>query len=136
MKSHYLFPGQYVIYREPCLVTTILGSCVAVALFDPVKRISGLNHYLLPKPGSSSGAENFRYASFSTPAMFEAMMGAGAARERLQAKVYGGARVLDQLNLGESIGRQNIDCALEFLKEKTFPLWPAKWAANPVVKLF
>jgi two-component system chemotaxis response regulator CheB len=118
MKSHYLFPGQYVIYREPCLVTTILGSCVAVALFDPVKRISGLNHYLLPKPGSSSGAENFRYASFSTPAMFEAMMGAGAARERLQAKVYGGARVLDQLNLGESIGRQNIDCALEFLKEK------------------
>jgi two-component system chemotaxis response regulator CheB len=116
MKAHYLFPGQYIVCREAFQVTTILGSCVAVALYDPLKKIAGLNHYLLPRPTTASGADSLRYGSVSLPAMIEEMVSNGASRGRLQARIYGGARVLDQLNLGESIGRQNIDFAVDFLR--------------------
>lgn len=122
MKSHYLFPGQFIVYREPCLVTTILGSCVAIALFDPLKRIGALNHYLLPQPGSSSGERSLRYGSVSTDEMIDEMLSVGASLDRLQAKVYGGARVLDNLNLGESIGKQNIDFAMKYLSQHRIPV--------------
>lgn len=118
MKTHYLFPGQFVVYREPCLITTILGSCVAIALFDPLKKIAGLNHYLLPQPGSANGLASLRYGSVSFEQMIESMASQGAGIERLQAKIFGGAKVLDNLNLGESIGKQNVDFALKVLAEK------------------
>jgi two-component system chemotaxis response regulator CheB len=118
MKSHYLFPGQFIVEREPCLVTTILGSCVAVALHDPLKRITGLNHYLLPRPAQTSDTTNLRYGSVSLQQMIDDMKILGAATDRLQAKVYGGARVLDNLNLGESIGTANIEFALSELSKQ------------------
>jgi two-component system chemotaxis response regulator CheB len=122
MNNQYLFPGQFIVTREPTLVTTILGSCVAVALYEPTKRIAALNHYLLPRPGDSSMAGSLRYASVSLPQMLENMLEVGACFERIQAKVYGGARVLDNVGLGESIGKHNIDFALNWLKERKIPI--------------
>lgn len=122
MKSHYLFPGQYVVYREPCLVTTILGSCVAIVLFDPVRRIGAVNHYLLPEPTTAAGEASLRYGSVSFAQMLHSMQEAGADLQRLQAKIYGGARVLDNLNLGESIGKQNIDFATRVLAAHRIPV--------------
>jgi two-component system chemotaxis response regulator CheB len=122
MKTHYLFPGQFVVYHEPCMVTTILGSCVAIALFDPLKRIAGLNHFLLPTPGTAAGATSLRYGSVSTPEMLDQMIAEGASPERLRAKIFGGAKVLDDLNLGESIGRQNIEFAQSFLAGRRIPI--------------
>ncbi len=107
---------------EPAVVTTILGSCVAVALHDPARRITGLNHYLLPHPGGAEGNSSLRYASVSLPKMLEEMLAQGAAHERLQAKVYGGARVIDNIGLGDSIGRTNVDYALTWLKERKIPV--------------
>ncbi|NBO37351.1 response regulator [bacterium] len=122
MKSHYLFPGQFFVSREPCLVTTILGSCVAVALFDPSRRIAALNHYLLPRPSGMAQEGSLRYGSVSLPLMIEEMLALGARSESIQAKVYGGARVLDNVGLGESIGKHNIDFALDYLKAQKIPV--------------
>ncbi|MFZ9519127.1 MAG: chemotaxis protein CheB [Silvanigrellaceae bacterium] len=130
MKTHYLFPGQLVVYQEPCMVTTILGSCVAIAMFDPVERIAGLNHFLLPNPSTTGGASSPRYGSVSTPMMLDQLLAAGAVPERLQAKIFGGARVLDDLNLGESIGRQNVEFAKSFLASRRIPVVEEQTGGN------
>ncbi|MBM3383309.1 MAG: response regulator [Betaproteobacteria bacterium] len=122
MNNIYLFPGHFVVSVEPAEVTTILGSCVAVALHDPSRRITALNHYLLPQPGGTEGASSLRYAGVSLPRMLEEILSQGAALDRLQAKVYGGARVIDNIGLGDSIGRTNVDFALAWLKERRIPV--------------
>jgi len=66
MSQLYLFPGQFVVMSEKATVTTVLGSCVSVALFDPKKRIAGMNHFLLPQ-AKNTEAENggLRYGTIS-----------------------------------------------------------------------
>ena len=66
MKTHYLFPGKLAAFKEECVITTLLGSCVAVALHDPDSKVGGLNHYLLPEvmPGE---VPNPRYGNFAIP---------------------------------------------------------------------
>ena len=85
----YLHPGQFTVAVAPCTITTILGSCVAVCLFDPVARIGGLNHFLLPRaPGKNN---SLRFGNVAVPRLIEAMVECGAVKRRLQAKVIGGA---------------------------------------------
>lgn len=122
MNSKYLFPGQFFVATEPSLITTILGSCVAVALYDPNKRIAGLNHFLLPYPAQGSKEQSLRYGSVSLPLMLEELIKYGAVLERLQAKIYGGARVIENVSLAEGIGKLNIDFAREWLREKRIPI--------------
>jgi two-component system chemotaxis response regulator CheB len=130
MNSIYLFPGHYVVTTEPAEVTTILGSCVAVALHDPNQRITGLNHYLLAHPGGVEGNSSLRYASVSLPKMLEDILARGATFERLQAKIYGGARVIDNIGLGDSIGRTNVNYALSWLKERKIPVLANELGGN------
>lgn len=95
---------------------------MAVALYDPNKRIAGLNHFLLPSPASGSNDTSLRYGNISLPLMLRDMLNAGASMERLHAKIYGGARVLENVSIGDSIGKLNIDFAREWLKEKRIPV--------------
>ncbi|MEY4064949.1 MAG: hypothetical protein RIR26_1157 [Pseudomonadota bacterium] len=123
MSQLYLFPGQFVVMSEKATVTTVLGSCVAVALFDAKKRIAGMNHFLLPQAKNMEQENSgLRYGIFSLSKMLDEMLHLGASQEHLQAKVYGGARVLENVGLGDSVGRQNIDCALNWLGEKKIPV--------------
>lgn len=123
MSQLYLFPGQFVVMSEKTTVTTVLGSCVAVALYDAKKRIAGMNHFLLPQSRNAEPENGgLRYGAISLSKMLEQMLALGAHQEHLQAKVYGGARVLENVGLGDSIGRQNIDFALSWLNEKRIPI--------------
>lgn len=115
MKTAYLFPGKVLAFKEECVVTTLLGSCVAVALHDPESKVGGLNHYLLPEvmPGE---VPNARYGSFAIPELISEMEKLGASTKNIQAKVYGGANVISGAKVGEGIGKRNIDLATETLK--------------------
>jgi chemotaxis protein CheD len=98
-------------------ISTILGSCVACCLFDPERRLGGINHFLLPDPTGSSLAP----ASFGTHAMellINALLSRGAERARLRAKAFGGARVVDGLS---DIGARNSVFVLEFLARERIP---------------
>jgi chemotaxis receptor (MCP) glutamine deamidase CheD len=79
--------------REPSVLKTVLGSCIAVCLTDPVARIGGMNHFMLPAPGDGSeepwGAA--RYGIHAMDLLVGAMLKAGADRLRLQARLFGGA---------------------------------------------
>lgn len=91
------------------VMTTVLGSCVAACLFDPERRVGGMNHFLLP---DAPGQRDIRHASAAMEQLVNAMLKRGARRERMVAKLFGGARI--QANLPD-IGRRNAEAARMFL---------------------
>jgi len=111
----FLLPGQMFTSREATTVTTILGSCVAVCLWSPAKGIGGMNHYLLPE-GETTEANRFRYGSNANPALLQELLSLGCLVTDLRAKVFGGATIMASADPGQSLGKRNMDLALEFLK--------------------
>lgn len=121
MNSHYLFPGKMAAFKEETIISTLLGSCVAVAIFDPTTRIGGLNHYLLAT-GFGSEVLNSRYGAFAIPALVDECVRLGANRGKLQAKIYGGANVISVSSLGDGVGKRNIEIAENLLKDLNIPI--------------
>lgn len=98
------------------LISTILGSCVAVALYDPNKKIAGLCHYLLSRIADVDGGPIARYGDQAIPMLIDEMVQLGANPRSLIAKVYGGGNVLGNVTVGISVGLKNISIAHEILK--------------------
>lgn len=119
MMSHYLYPGKLFATSEPTEITTILGSCVAVALFDPVTKSGGLNHFLLPSVAGEN-CDNPRYGRFAIPELVRQMEALGVPRRRLEAKIYGGGSVLAETTI--EIGKNNIETAIEILGQLGIPV--------------
>ena len=107
--------GEFRISRDPSeVLMTVLGSCVAACLRDPVAGVGGLNHFLLPG-ASSTDTKTVKYGLQAMELLINGLIRAGAHRHRLEAKLFGGAR----LRLGlPDIGRSNGEFALEFLKRE------------------
>ena len=94
------------------LLGTVLGSCVAVCLHDPVRAIGGMNHFLLPF-GQEEGANRpVRYGLFAMEMLINDLLKAGARKSRLEAKLFGGARISAELR---DIGQANSVFAREYL---------------------
>lgn len=118
----YLQPGQFFASAEASLVTTILGSCVAVCLWDETTRIGGLNHFLLPH-WSGGGNASPRFANVATQKLLDAVLGLGARRQALQAKVFGGASVVEAFRAsGHPLGSKNVTVARELLEQARIPV--------------
>lgn len=111
----YLFPGQIFTSADPVLVTTILGSCVAVCLWDAEACVGGINHFLLAR-NPMSGRDDARYGDTAMARLLESVIERGASRRQLMAKIVGGACVVAGLSVGRaSIGEQNATVARDFL---------------------
>jgi len=94
-----------------------LGSCVAIILYDPVARIGGVVHVLLPKSPIKCDSEE-KYADTGTRKLVKEMLNHGAKKERLVAKLVGGAQMFPNLNLSiADIGRQNSMIIRNILRE-------------------
>lgn len=121
MNSHYLFPGKHAAFKEETVISTLLGSCVAVAIYDPTTKIGGLNHYLLPdaQPGERM---NSRYGNHAIQMLVDDCVKLGANRSQLQAKVYGGGNVISVSSLGDAIGKRNIELAENMLSQMGIPI--------------
>lgn len=94
------------------VLTTTLGSCVATCLRDPIARIGGMNHFLLPHGTESQGSEALRYGAYAMELLINGLLRAGARRDRLEARLFGGGRLTENL---PDIGRQNVEFAERFL---------------------
>lgn len=117
----YLYPGQFTVASVPCTVTTILGSCVAVSVYDPVARTGGLNHHLLPRAPEAD--PSLRFGDIAVPQLIAAVLEAGADHQRLLAKIVGGACVLDAYrDRPNHVGRQNVRVALDVLSQAAIPV--------------
>lgn len=109
-----LIQGDHKVSDAPHVVlTTILGSCVAACIYDPERGIGGMNHYLLPE--TSHGNSDVRFAAAAIEILINALLRQGAQRNRLQAKLFGGARMMASL---PDIGRQNVEVAQRILQSE------------------
>jgi chemotaxis protein CheD len=118
----YLHPGQVYIARDPAMITTVLGSCVAICLWDPTTAIGGANHYMLPaNPGS--GQDSARFGDVAFVQLLKGVLAAGAHGRQLRAKLFGGATVLKTLpTSGKLLGAQNVELAHRLLREQQIVL--------------
>jgi chemotaxis protein CheD len=109
--------GEYSVSADPDVVfTTILGSCVAACIRDPVAGVGGLNHFLLPGNENGSGStEVERYGVHLMELLVNGLMKIGARRDRLEAKLFGGAKMMERLS---DIGKLNASFAERFLKHE------------------
>jgi chemotaxis protein CheD len=111
--------GEFAVSDDPHMVlNTILGSCVAACMRDAVAGVGGMNHFLLPggrRKQAGAEPEAVRYGVQSMELLLNALYGMGARRERLEVKLFGGARVVEGLS---DIGRQNAAFAEQFLKSE------------------
>jgi chemotaxis protein CheD len=119
----YLHPGQMHVATAPCAIKTLLGSCVAVCVWDTQAHVGGAVHYLLPR-GREGRSETGRYGNLAIPALIRAVCALGGNMLSLKAKVFGGAKVLAGLatSPGASLGESNIAMAREVLGAQNVPV--------------
>jgi chemotaxis protein CheD len=110
-------PGEYYITQRDMVIVTVLGSCVSACMRDPVAKVGGMNHFMLPDrdmegPLSASA----RYGAYAMEVLINQLFALGARRERLEAKVFGAARVLPGMS---DIGERNAAFAIDYLKRES-----------------
>lgn len=114
-KLIYVVQGTYHVTALPeATLSTVLGSCISACLFDPVAAIGGMNHFLLPN-GSGTEAGHIRFGVNAMEKLINELLQSGATKQRLQAKLFGGACMSVTLN---DIGQQNIAFAHSFLADE------------------
>lgn len=117
-KNHFLFAGTVFASSEPHAVTTILGSCVTVCLWDYVLRIGGVNHYQLPF-WNGDGLPSPKFGNIAIPKLVEKMLLLGSARKNLRAKVTGGSsRFVSPIE----VARTNVMIAERILDQEHIPI--------------
>ncbi len=115
-----LTPGQLYCAREPTLLTTILGSCVAVCLWDGERGIGGMNHFVLPY--ERPGLHNARCGPIAMRQLISGLLDLGARMPMLRAKLFGGAAVLRVGPNGANIGSENVRVAIASLRDHHIPI--------------
>ncbi len=119
--SHYLLPGNLFVNSDEYAVTTVLGSCVSVCLWDQVRMIGGINHYMLPF-WNGDGLASPRYGNIAIAKLIERMLDLGANRGSLRAKVFGGGDVLKMTSAYMNIGERNVLLAQDMLRDENIPI--------------
>ncbi len=117
---HFLYPGQVFVTCDPITISTILGSCAAVCLWDRHKRAGGMNHYLLPE-GLGDGPNRLRYGNVANPELLNQVLALGCETRNLQAKIFGGSSAF-AVDSPQSVGSRNVDLAESFLRSAGIPV--------------
>jgi chemotaxis protein CheD len=116
----HIHQGECRISEDPSVVlATILGSCIAACLRDPVACVGGMNHFLLPDTEDSDHSASLRYGAYAMELLVNGLLSIGARRDRLQAKLFGGGRMADGIM---DIGEKNARFAEQYLKREGIPL--------------
>ncbi len=122
-----ILPGEFYVTKNSEMIATTLGSCVSACIWDPAVAIGGMNHFMLPLTDELSdnvtwgnvASDATRYGNYAMEHMINELLKHGASRHRLQAKVFGGAKVLRHLT---DVGERNAEFVLRYLKEENIAL--------------
>ena len=121
-----ILPGEFYSTDKPVLISTVLGSCISIAFYDPEIKLGGLNHFMLPTTNRTqeiSVEEQGRYGDFAMELLLNDMFKKGAKKENLKAKVFGGGNVLDDGGFHKNrTGLNNISFALDYLQTENIPI--------------
>jgi chemotaxis protein CheD len=114
-------PGGWAIETE-LPISTLLGSCVAVCLFDPDLRLGGMNHFLLPNKtsGANDDIDIILNGDYSMEVLVNGLLNKGARKSRLIAKAFGGGTIVSSIRM--AIGERNSAFAHEWLDREQIRL--------------
>ena len=116
-----ILPGEYYVTRNDEALSTVLGSCVSACVRDPVRNIGGMNHFMLPED-ATVGPNNWldpavglatRYGSYAMESLINDLLKLGAARERLEIKLFGGGRILQGMT---DVGGRNVEFIRNYIQ--------------------
>src|ERR1700681_1049980 len=116
-----ILPGEYYVTRGEEAISTVLGSCISACVRDPVKKVGGMHHFMLPED-KSVGPNNWldpavglatRYGSYAMESLINDLMKLGATRQRLEVKLFGGGRILSGMT---DVGDRNIQFIKSYME--------------------
>jgi len=117
-----ILPGEYYVTARKMVLVTVLGSCIAACLRDPILRIGGMNHFMLPDQGGNSNSIlslSARYGSYAMELLINHLLKMGAQRLRLEAKVFGAGQVLAGVT---DVGIRNTIFVRDYLEREKIKL--------------
>jgi chemotaxis protein CheD len=124
-KINIIHPGEYYVSKKDEIISTVLGSCVAVCFHDPVNRVSGMNHFMLPGKMSETDILDDRSAKYGITAINDLLhhiCKRGAVKEYLSAKIFGGGHVTDMTMNHMSVADDNIRLAKLMIEMEDIPI--------------
>ena len=113
-----ILPGEFYFTNKDMLIVTVLGSCVSACIRDRVSGVGGMNHFMLPDTGGDADnpvSASMRYGTYAMEVLINELLKAGAKRENMEAKVFGGGNVLRGFT-AINVGERNAKFVLDYLK--------------------
>ena len=120
MEKKFISEGEIYVSEVPLQVITILGSCIAICMWDKKNKIGGMNHYLLPGK-KEENMENTNRGNAAIPALVNLMIEKGGRKANMEAKIFGGCQSLYS-NVNYEVGKKNIEMAVKILNELNIPI--------------
>lgn len=119
-KTHTVIGGEFAVVSDESNIAfkTLLGSCVAIIFYDRVKKVKGMNHFLLPSTSNSN--EDMKYGLYSVEAMLNEMYKMGCSKNNMAVKISGGADIVNVNLSAKSIGHRNVEFATDFCGAEGF----------------
>jgi chemotaxis protein CheD len=118
-----VFPGEHYVTSDPDeMLVTILGSCVSACIRDPIAKVGGMNHFMLPEAaggGWDTLSDSMRYGNVAMERLINDILKRGGARQRLEIKVFGGGNVMSSTS---NIGHRNADFVEDYLAAEKLPI--------------
>ena len=135
-----IYPGEYFTSFGEEYISTVLGSCVSVALYDENLQVGGLNHFMLAYDGKGDRDKDeaaVRFGEYAMELLINDLLKKGASRQRLTAKVFGGSNVLGSGTSSKlQVGENNIKFVFEYLKSEKIPVVSSNTGGDKPRKIF
>lgn len=117
-----VLPGEYFVTTTDMVLVTVLGSCVSACIRDRVRGIGGMNHFMLAETQDRGAlSSSARYGAYAMEILVNHLLKLGASRSNLEAKVFGGGRVMAALG-SSMVGERNAEFVLQYLKTEGIAL--------------
>lgn len=134
-----LYPGDFFSTADSGeMISTVLGSCIAITLFDASTHIGGMNHFMLVSSsaeGNATEEKSGRFGEYAVELLLNDMIKKGARKKRMIAKVFGGSNLF---NIGSDagVGAQNIFFAFDYLERERIPVKASDVGGNYSRKIY
>ena len=119
-----ILPGEYYVTDKDEMITTVLGSCISVCIYEQRTGLGGMNHFMLPSSNSLNDAddlmsESFRYGDVAMERMINDLLRNGADKDKIVFKAFGGGQIIKQMT---SVGDRNIKFLHKFMVMEGYKL--------------
>ena len=135
-----IFPGEFHATGQERVIYTLLGSCISVVLYDPSKKVGGMNHFMLPDTIDKERfylSKSGKYGMYAMELLINELIKLGGVKKNFKAKVFGGGSVLgDKVGHVAKVPENNIRFAFAFLEQEKIPVIASNIGGNEARKVY